>query len=116
MRTSHGLSRRGVAAAALASTALALAPGPAGATQLADALVGAYQTNPQLQAERATLRATDELVPQALSGYRPRVFLNGALQGTKGEIGNDKTSTSRAVLGLTGNGPQDGSQNADATT
>src|SRR5256885_932725 len=62
MRTSHSLSRRGVAAAALASTALALAPGPAGATQLADALVGAYQTNPQLQAERATLLATEQNV------------------------------------------------------
>lgn len=116
MRTSHGLSRRGVAAAALASTALALAPGPAGATQLADALVGAYQTNPQLQAERATLRATDELVPQALSGYRPRVFLNGAVQGTKGEIGTDKTSTSNRILGVTGNGSQDGSETADFTS
>jgi len=116
MRTSHSLSRRGIAAAALASTALALAPGPAGATQLADALVGAYQTNPQLQAERATLRATDELVPQALSGYRPRVFLNGALQGARGEIGSLKTSTGRAILGETGNGSQDGSQDANSTT
>src|SRR4051794_19901993 len=116
MRRSHSLSRKGIAAAALASTALTLAPGPAGATQLADALIGAYQTNPQLQAERATLRATDELVPQALSGYRPRVFLNGAIQGTKGEIGNDKTSVSNAINGLTGNGNQDGSKNADATT
>ena len=122
MRTSHSLSRRGIAAAALASTALALAPGPAGATQLADALVGAYQTNPQLQAERATLRATDELVPQALSGYRPRVFLNGAVQGTRGEIGNLKTSTSNRISGLisgtgaSGNGSQDGSQDANSTT
>ena len=122
MRTSHSLSRRGIAAAALASTALALAPGPAGATQLADALVGAYQTNPQLQAERATLRATDELVPQALSGYRPRVFLNGAVQGTRGEVGNLKTSTSNRISGLisgtgaSGNGPQDGSQDANSTT
>src|SRR4051794_5239497 len=116
MRRSHSLSRKGIAAAALASTALTLAPGPAGATQLADALIGAYQTNPQLQAERATLRATDELVPQALSGYRPRVFLNGAIQGTKGEIGNDKTSVSNAINGLTGNGNQDGSETANSTT
>jgi TolC family type I secretion outer membrane protein len=122
MRRSHSLSRKGIAAAALASTALTLAPGPAGATQLADALVGAYQTNPQLQAERATLRATDELVPQALSGYRPRVFLNGAVQGTRGEIGNLKTSTSNRISGLvsgtgaSGNGSQDGSQDANSTT
>ena len=37
------------------------------------ALVRAYQNNPQLNAQRASVRATDENVPQALSGYRPRV-------------------------------------------
>jgi outer membrane protein len=41
-------------------------------TTLADtieaALVRAYQNNPQLNAQRATVRATDENVPQALSG------------------------------------------------
>src|SRR5947209_19880440 len=116
MRRSHSLSRKGTAAAALVSTALTLAPGPAGATQLADALVGAYQPNPQLQAERATLRATDELVSQALAGYRPRVFLNGATELAKGEIGRTKTSTGRAIFGLSGNGPEDGSETANFTS
>src|ERR1700733_9939425 len=37
------------------------------------ALVQAYQNNPSLNAQRATLRATDENVPQALSGYRPKI-------------------------------------------
>ena len=37
------------------------------------ALVQAYQNNPQLNAQRAATRATDENVPTALSGYRPRV-------------------------------------------
>jgi outer membrane protein len=37
------------------------------------ALVQAYQNNPSLNAQRAALRATDEGVPQALSGYRPRL-------------------------------------------
>ena len=37
------------------------------------ALVQAYQNNPVLNAQRASLRAQDEAVPQALSGYRPRV-------------------------------------------
>ena len=32
------------------------------------ALVRAYQNNPQLNAQRASVRATDESVPQALSG------------------------------------------------
>ena len=39
------------------------------------ALTQAYQNNPQLNAQRASVRATDETVPQALSGYRPRVSL-----------------------------------------
>src|SRR5258708_2019108 len=53
--------------------ALALAPRIACAETLPDALVRAYQGNPQLNAERAKLRSTDEGVPQALSGYRPQV-------------------------------------------
>ena len=40
---------------------------------LEGALIQAYQNNPQLNAQRASVRATDENVPQALSGYRPRV-------------------------------------------
>lgn len=42
----------------------------------------AYQNNPQLNAQRAQVRSTDENVPQALSGYRPRVALtaNGGYQ------------------------------------
>ncbi len=41
---------------------------------LPEALTKAYQTNPQLNAERARQRATDENVPQALSGYRPQIL------------------------------------------
>src|SRR3981189_2257993 len=51
----------------------AFAPPIACAETLPDALVRAYQSNPQLNAERANLRSTDEGVPQALSGYRPQV-------------------------------------------
>lgn len=43
------------------------------AETVADALVKAYQTNPQLNSERARQRATDENVPQAMAGYRPQV-------------------------------------------
>jgi outer membrane protein len=45
----------------------------ASAESLNDALSAAYQSNPTLRAERANLRATDELVPQALSGWRPTI-------------------------------------------
>src|SRR3954453_2590933 len=37
------------------------------------ALGQAYQNNPQLNAQRAAARATDENVAIALSGYRPRL-------------------------------------------
>ncbi|TAK50201.1 MAG: channel protein TolC [Xanthobacteraceae bacterium] len=56
-----------------------LAPLPAGAETIESALVLAYQNNPQLNAQRATVRATDETVPQALSGYRPRVNVNSSI-------------------------------------
>nr|WP_321986581.1 TolC family outer membrane protein [uncultured Lichenicoccus sp.] len=40
---------------------------------LQEALAASYLTNPQLQAERAALRAVDENVPTALAGWRPTV-------------------------------------------
>jgi len=43
------------------------------AETLPDALVRTYQTNPQLNAERARQRGTDENVPQALAAYRPQL-------------------------------------------
>ena len=51
--------------------------GRARAETLQAALAYAYQNNPQLNAQRAMVRATDENVPQALSGYRPKISLNG---------------------------------------
>ena len=52
---------------------------PAPADTLNGSLVLAYQNNPTLNAQRASVRATDEGVPQALSGYRPRVNINGSI-------------------------------------
>ena len=42
-----------------------------------EALAAAYRSNPQILAERARLRATDEGVPRALSNWRPVVTLQG---------------------------------------
>jgi len=50
-----------------------MGPLPALADTIEAALVRAYQNNPQLNAQRAIVRSTDEGVPQALSGYRPKV-------------------------------------------
>ena len=60
-------------------------PAAARAEGLPEALAKAYQTNPQLNAERARQRATDENVPQALAGYRPQIIasLSGGLQAVR---------------------------------
>jgi outer membrane protein len=57
------------------------------------ALVRAYQDNPQLNAQRAQVRVTDENVPQALSGYRPKA----AITASGGYQYTDEVTTS--VLG-----------------
>ncbi|MBC7579233.1 MAG: TolC family outer membrane protein [Tardiphaga sp.] len=77
----HHHGRLGLAArrALLNGTALgiigcsAFAVVGARAESVPEALVKAYQSNPQLNAERARQRATDENVPQAMAGYRPQV-------------------------------------------
>ena len=66
----------GAAAAVLLMAYVGLTP--ALADTIEAALVRAYQNNPQLNAQRAAVRSTDENVPQALSGYRPRVAVTGS--------------------------------------
>jgi outer membrane protein len=63
-------------ATVIAAVSFGLAP--AKAETLLQALASAYANNPTLNAQRAALRATDEGVPQALSGYRPTV--SGSIQ------------------------------------
>jgi len=83
-------AKRTVRAAALALGAAGAAfyPACAPAETIESALVKAYQNNPQLNAQRASVRSIDEQVPQALSGYRPRV----AITGTLGEQFTDATT------------------------
>jgi outer membrane protein len=54
-------------------------------------LAKAYQSNPQLNAERARQRATDENVPQALAGYRPQIVasLSVGLQAVRDLLPNN---------------------------
>ena len=73
----HGVKLVTGAAAAVLLMAY-MGPMPALADTIEAALVRAYQTNPQLNAQRAQVRSTDENVPQALSGYRPRVNLTAS--------------------------------------
>src|ERR1044072_1016460 len=76
------LGMRGVKAFAGAAASVLLlvcmGPTPVLADTIEAALVRAYQNNPQLNAQRAQVRITDENVPQALSGYRPRVNLTAS--------------------------------------
>ena len=51
--------------------------GSVSAETIESALSRAYMANPDLNAQRAQLRAIDENVPRALSGYRPRVSASG---------------------------------------
>lgn len=68
----------GLAAAVLVAT-------PAAADSLREALVQTYLGNPRLEGGRAQLRATDELVPQALSGWRPQVFIDAGAELARGQ-------------------------------
>jgi hypothetical protein len=73
------------AVAGVAVAAAGIGSRQAAADTLEWALVQAYQNNPSLNAQRAALRATDENVPQALSGYRPKlsVTANGGAEYQK---------------------------------
>src|SRR3984957_15097018 len=64
---------RPIASLILGSAVVAATCTLAAADTLEWALVQAYQNNPSLNAQRASLRSTDENVPQALSGYRPKL-------------------------------------------
>src|SRR4029077_5738983 len=70
---------RGLAVGMTACAVCPLASFSASADTLEGALAQAYQNNPSLNSQRALVRATDENVPQALSGYRPRVTANASI-------------------------------------
>jgi len=74
----------GLAIAVVAMLPLAIVP--ARADTLDGALIQAYQNNPQINSQRAIVRQTDEGVPQALSGYRPKI--TGAASGGEQSLYN----------------------------
>ncbi len=69
----NGACALGAVAALVALTLLLAAPSQAIAETLDEALAATYGYNPRIDAERATLRATDEGVARAMSGYRPSI-------------------------------------------
>lgn len=68
---------------ALAAGTILAGMGMANAESLTGALARAYRNNQDLNVARAQLRATDENVPQAKAGLRPRVTASGSGQATR---------------------------------
>jgi outer membrane protein len=83
----------------LAVAGAALCCKPAFAQSLEAALAYAYANNPQLNAQRASVRATDENVPRELAGYRPRISVSGSV-GTQ-----SLSTTTREISSTTRNAP-----------
>ena len=98
MRSKTAVRRVSLLAGSLAVVALISGILPAAAQTLDEALVQTYQANPTLSAGRAQLRATNERVPQALSGWRPLV----EAQGTGGKAIDDDV---RPTAGNEGRSP-----------
>lgn len=73
-----GFARSAMLSGVLAAVIFTFPTGFARAETLRDALAATYQYNPQLDAERARLRATDEGVAQANSAFRPTVTGNAS--------------------------------------
>jgi TolC family type I secretion outer membrane protein len=83
--------RRLASLGALAGLIAPLAVTSPKAQTLTQALADAYNTNPQLLAQRALLRATDEQVPQALSFWRPTVNFTGQVGIATGSLETQPT-------------------------
>lgn len=73
-----------------------LLAGQAQATTFDDTLAATYQNNPRIKAARQKLEATDEGVPQALSGLRPSVGVNYERGRERTAFGGAKWSYSDA--------------------
>ena len=78
--------RLSIAIAGAALTLVAAAMAPDSAQTLTEALSYAYNSNPQLLAQRSLLRQTDESVPQALSNWRPTVTFTGQAGIDRGSV------------------------------
>ncbi len=77
-RTGGPWRQRGGFAFACLIAWLLLLPPQASAETLFEALENAYVINPTINAERARLRATDEDVARAMSGFRPTITGTGS--------------------------------------
>src|SRR5215467_12417045 len=100
--SAEGRPHRTMNVGLLAGFLLVVTAVPIEAQTLTDALAEAYNTNPQLLAQRALLRATDEQVPQALSFWRPTVNFTGQVGYSTNsvQINHEPPPTDRAHVHL----------------
>ena len=97
----RGSFSRAASLAALVAGCVLLTQPVSGET-ISGALARAYGYNPDLNAQRASGRATDENLPSALSGYRPSVSVTGDVGYTYAEsqpIGGTTTNRSTQPRG-----------------
>lgn len=99
---------RPLRAAVITTAATLMSLGALSAETLPEALVRAYQSSPQLNADRARQRGTDENVPQALAGYRPQIIasLSAGLQAVRNTLPDNTvqgTTLRPWTIGLTVN-------------
>nr|WP_306228720.1 MULTISPECIES: TolC family outer membrane protein [unclassified Aurantimonas] len=98
---------KGLIVVALAAGTALFGGGVVHAETLSGALAKAYTNNPDVNAARAQLRATDEGVPQAKSGLRPFVSANGSTSISKSRttsgdsIPSDNSLTKSVGFGVT---------------
>ncbi|MBP2238041.1 outer membrane protein [Sinorhizobium kostiense] len=85
---------------AAVSTSLLLVPHAVSAETIFGAMAKAYANNPDLNAARAGLRATDEGVPIAKSGYRPQV--SATATGTLSRVDREVTGSEDLHSGQVG--------------
>lgn len=89
--------RSGVVPVLALAAMLGVPAGGASAQSLTEAMVQAYATNPTLRAARAGQRATDELVPRALSGWRPTVTADANVSATTIDGAPDSSNGSLSI-------------------
>ncbi|MEZ5936191.1 MAG: TolC family outer membrane protein [Alphaproteobacteria bacterium] len=87
---------------ALAAGLAVAAPQSGRAQSLDEALISAYLNNPEIEAQRAALRATDEFVPQALSGWRPTLQITSSadISDIKSAAGKGRVDTTSNALSI----------------
>ena len=89
---------------ALASATLWVVPAAADVFRLSDALSLAYSTNPELEAQRAKVRAADDAVAEARGNWRPSVNASGSYGAERVDVLNGSfhklytPGTGRAVI------------------